>query len=65
MHPAAAVEDSRDLGLALRRLYPTLPVVLTSGFSHALAEEGRHGFEVLKKPYDAEALARTLRRLAG
>jgi len=52
-----------DLGRAVRRLYPSLPVVLTSGYSHVLAEEGRHGFELLQKPYAAEELSRILRRV--
>jgi hypothetical protein len=37
-------------------------VILTSGYSHVLAEEGRHGFELIKKPYAAEELSRVLRR---
>jgi hypothetical protein len=37
-------------------------VVLTSGYSHVLAEEGRHGFELLQKPYAAEELSRVLRQ---
>ncbi len=52
-----------ELGQSIRRLYPRLPVVLTSGYSHVLAEEGRHGFELLKKPYAAEELSRLLRRV--
>ncbi len=52
-----------ELGQRIRRLYPGLPVVLTSGYSHILAEEGRHGFELLHKPYAAEALLRILRRV--
>ena len=51
-----------ELGEEIRRLYPGLPVVLTSGYSHVLAEEGRHGFELLHKPYAAEELSRVLRR---
>ncbi|MDB5558886.1 MAG: blue-light-activated protein [Enterovirga sp.] len=51
-----------ELGLEIRRRYPGLPVVLTSGYSHVLAEEGRHGFELLQKPYAVEALSRVLRR---
>jgi CheY-like chemotaxis protein len=52
-----------DLGQEIRRLYPGLPVVLTSGYSHVLAQEGRHGFELLHKPYAAEKLSRVLRRV--
>nr|WP_307826449.1 response regulator [Microvirga arvi] len=52
-----------ELGQEIRRLYPGLPVVLTSGYSHVLAEEGRHGFELLHKPYAAEDLSRVLCRV--
>ncbi len=52
-----------DLGREIRRRYPDLPVVLTSGYSHVLAEEGRHGFELLHKPYAAEELSRVLQRM--
>ncbi|MBM6596651.1 PAS domain S-box protein [Microvirga pudoricolor] len=51
-----------ELGEEIRRRYPGLPVILTSGYSHVLAEEGRHGFELLHKPYAADELARVLRR---
>jgi PAS domain S-box-containing protein len=51
-----------ELGQEIRRRYPGLPIVLTSGYSHILAEEGRHGFELLHKPYAAEELSRVLRR---
>jgi CheY-like chemotaxis protein len=50
-----------ELGQEIRRRYPGLPVVLTSGYSHVLAEEGRHGFELLQKPYAVEELSRVLR----
>lgn len=52
-----------ELGLAIRRDYPALPVVLTSGYSHVLAEEGRHGFELLRKPYAADELSLILARV--
>jgi PAS domain S-box-containing protein len=52
-----------ELGHEIRRRYPGLPVVLTSGYSHVLAEEGRHGFELLHKPYAAEELSKVLRRV--
>jgi PAS domain S-box-containing protein len=51
-----------ELGGEIRRRYPRLPVVLTSGYSHVLAEEGRHGFELLHKPYAVEDVSRILRR---
>jgi CheY-like chemotaxis protein len=53
-----------EFGHEVRRLYPGLPVLLTSGYSHVLAEEGRHGFELLQKPYAVEELSRVLRRLS-
>jgi CheY-like chemotaxis protein len=52
-----------DLGKEIRRRHPDLPVILTSGYSEVLAEEGRHGFELLQKPYAAEELSRVLRRV--
>ena len=53
-----------ELGREIRRLYPTLPVVLNSGYSHVLAQESHHGFELLHKPYAVEDLSRLLRRVA-
>jgi PAS domain S-box-containing protein len=51
-----------DLAREIRRRVPDLPVVLTSGYSHVLAEEGTHGFELLNKPYSIDDLTRVLRR---
>ena len=51
-----------DLGRQIHRLYPTLPVVLTSGYSHVLAQESHHGFELLQKPYAVEELSRLLKK---
>jgi len=50
-----------ELGHELRRRCPDLRVILTSGYSHVLAQEGRHGFELLQKPYSVEMLTRILR----
>ena|GEM_PF-331080 len=50
-----------ELAQALRETRPDLRVVLTSGYSHVLAQEGRHGFELLHKPYSVESLTRILR----
>ncbi|MEG3089551.1 hybrid sensor histidine kinase/response regulator [Sphingomonas sp. PB4P5] len=36
--------------------WPDLAVVLTTGYSHALAEESGHGFPLLRKPYSVEGL---------
>ena len=54
--------DGVELGRAIRRRWPQLPVVLTSGYSNVLSQESDHGFEVLAKPYDLEALGRTMLR---
>ena len=53
-----------QLGQEIRRRHPGLPVVLASGYSHVLVEEGRHGFELLHKPYSVEQLSRILRHVA-
>ena len=53
-----------DLGREIRRRSPKLPIVLTSGYSHVLAQEGHHGFELLQKPYAVESLSRVLRKVA-
>ncbi|HEY8383463.1 MAG TPA: PAS domain S-box protein [Microvirga sp.] len=52
-----------EFGHQVRHLYPGLPVLLTSGYSHVLAEEGPQGFELLHKPYAVEDLSRMLRRV--
>jgi PAS domain S-box-containing protein len=52
-----------ELGHEIRRRYPALPIILTSGYSEVLAQEGPHGFELLKKPYAVEDLSRVLRRV--
>ncbi|KQP38369.1 diguanylate cyclase [Methylobacterium sp. Leaf104] len=50
------------LATLLRSTLPDLPVVLASGYSHVLARDGTHGFEVLSKPYSADQVSRVLRR---
>ncbi|MFK5600538.1 PAS domain-containing protein [Methylobacterium sp. HMF5984] len=54
-----------DLAKEIGRLHPSLPVVLTSGYSHVLAKEGTHGFEMLQKPYSVDDLSAVLRRAVG
>lgn len=39
-----------ELAERIRTVYQDLPVVLTSGYSHVLAEQGPHGFPLLHKP---------------
>jgi CheY-like chemotaxis protein len=54
-----------ELGLEIRKRHPNLPVVLTSGYSEVLAEEGRHGFELIQKPYAPDDVVRVLQRVVG
>jgi len=57
-----------EFGRLVRKRWSRLPVVLTSGYSHVLAEEPDHGFPLLHKPYSVEALSGILaeaRRDAG
>jgi signal transduction histidine kinase/CheY-like chemotaxis protein len=51
-----------ELGGEVRRLYPDVPIILTSGYSHVLAQNGQHGFELLHKPYSVEQLSHVLRK---
>jgi two-component system NtrC family sensor kinase len=53
-----------ELAQEIRRYHADLPVVLTSGYSHALSEHGSDGFEVLQKPYSIEQLSRVLHKVA-
>jgi PAS domain S-box-containing protein len=50
------------LAKTIRRDYPDLPVVLTSGYSSVLVESVPDGFELLHKPYSVEQLSRVLRK---
>ncbi|WP_413771102.1 response regulator [Lichenihabitans sp. PAMC28606] len=52
-----------ELAKTIRHRWPRLPVVLTSGYSHVLSQEGSHGFELLHKPYSADQLSRVLLRV--
>jgi CheY-like chemotaxis protein len=54
-----------ELGQHIRQEHHDLPVVLTSGYSHVLAQDGTYGFELLQKPYSIEQLSRVLRKVAA
>lgn len=54
-----------ELAHALRTRHPTLPVVLTSGYSHVLAEKGSDGFELLNKPYSIDQLSQVLTKVTA
>jgi signal transduction histidine kinase/CheY-like chemotaxis protein len=49
-----------DFAKTVRERSPAMPIVLTSGYSHVLVEQGRHGFPLLQKPYSASDVARAL-----
>ena len=53
-----------ELGQEISRLYPGLPVVLTSGYSEVLAQRGTHGFALVHKPYSIDTLSRALRKVS-
>lgn len=52
-----------DLAHRIREDHHDLPVLLTSGYSHVLAQNGTYGFELLNKPYSVEQLSRLLRKV--
>ncbi|WP_264048398.1 hybrid sensor histidine kinase/response regulator [Methylobacterium flocculans] len=53
-----------DLAHRIRQDHHDLPVLLASGYSHVLAQNGTFGFELLHKPYSVEQLSRLLRKVA-
>jgi CheY-like chemotaxis protein len=50
-----------ELADRVRSRFPELPVLLTTGYSEHVADA--HGFPVLQKPYDMEALASALSKV--
>ena len=52
-----------EMAQQIRARYADLPVVLTSGYSHVLAQNGTFGFELLQKPYSIEQLSRVLSKV--
>jgi two-component system NtrC family sensor kinase len=52
-----------DLAQEIRRRQFDVPIVLTSGYSHMLAQSGAYGFEHLQKPYSADQLSRVLQKI--
>ena len=49
-----------DLARTVQERFRHLPVLLASGYSHVLAQNGTNGFELLQKPYSVDQLARLL-----
>ncbi|TCP29526.1 response regulator receiver domain-containing protein [Sphingomonas sp. BK235] len=54
-----------ELAKKLSRDMPELPVVLASGYSHVIAQEGSHGFTLVHKPYSADEVSRVLRAVTS
>ncbi len=55
-----------QLADAIRRQYPAVPVLLTTGYSASAQDAVREGVIVLQKPYDIAALERAIREaMAG
>ena len=49
-----------ELGQAIRRRYPAMPVVLATGYSDGVHDALQKGFVVLQKPFDLAALEQAL-----
>lgn len=54
-----------ELAKRLAQTMPAMPIILATGYSHVLAQESAHGFELLPKPYSADQLSRMLRKVAS
>jgi len=50
-----------ELGHAIRRLYPAIPVLLTTGYSDSARDAVQQGFVVLHKPFELAGLEQALR----
>ncbi|MCK1358621.1 ATP-binding protein [Bradyrhizobium sp. 199] len=53
-----------DLARSIRDRGIDVPIVLTTGYSQALAQDGVAGFDLVQKPYSIEELSRVLHRAA-
>ena len=50
-----------ELAKRIRDRWPSLGVVLTSGYSHILATDHDHGFTIIQKPYTIDRIDQALR----
>lgn len=57
--------DGVGLAREIQNRWPNLPVVLTSGYSDAMAQAAASGFKLLRKPYSVEMLSQIIRRTAS
>ena len=56
--------DGIELAREIHSRHPDLPIVLTSGYSHVLAQDGVSEYALLRKPYSVEQLSRVLGEVA-
>jgi CheY-like chemotaxis protein len=54
-----------EMAETIRRRFPQLAVLLTTGYSSSAQDAVRRGFDVLPKPYDLAALERALQWARG
>jgi two-component system, NtrC family, sensor kinase len=52
-----------ELGQAIRKLYPNIPVLLTTGLTSSARDAVEQGFVLLQKPFDLAALEEALGKL--
>lgn len=52
-----------DFAREVRRASPKMPILLTSGYSEILSTQGAQGFELLRKPYSVDELARAMQKV--
>ena len=54
-----------ELAQLIQQRWPKLQVVLTSGYSHVIAEHGAQGFPLVRKPYSIDGLLTILASRTG
>lgn len=54
-----------ELAKEISHRFPAMPVVLTSGYSHVLAQDGVQEYELLRKPYSIAELAEILAKASA
>jgi signal transduction histidine kinase/CheY-like chemotaxis protein len=55
--------DGIELARRIQAQWPQLRILLTSGYSHVLAQDAHHGFDLLRKPYSSVELSSALQRV--
>jgi DNA-binding NtrC family response regulator len=57
--------DGVELAEIMKKDFPGVPILLTSGYGGVAADAVAKGFHVIRKPYRLEELGMWLRRLLG